>query len=126
MSGMSIIILLIIVVVVGIKILKPGNSAPKSVNNEREKMQEEKYCRLYDNYHKGNRDKNDIDELVSIAYQLAYEMPRGAINILIDEYKFWFKRADGTVFSTEDVIEGTANISEADLALTKQWLLDSK
>lgn len=126
MSGISIIILLIIVVVVGVKILKPGNSAQNPVNNESEKLQEEKYCRFYENYRKGNRDKNDIDELVSIAYRLAYEMPRGAINILIDDYKFWFKRADGTVFSTEDVIEGSANISEADLEVTKQWLLDSK
>lgn len=122
---MSIIILLIIVVAVGLKLLKPRNCTKSSVNDEN-KRQEEKYCKLHDDYRKGNCDRNDIDELVSTAYRLAYEMPRGAINLLIDERKFWFKRADGSVFSTEDVIEGTTNISEADLELTKQWLLNGK
>lgn len=118
MSGISIIVLLIIIVAVGVKILKPGNSIKSSVNDENEKLQEEKYCKLQDDYRKGNRDKNNIDELVSIAYRLAYEMPRGAVRLFCDEYKFWFKRSNGTVFSTDDVMDGTANISEADLEVT--------
>lgn len=84
----------------------------------------DEYIALYDMYSKqGCRDGEVITKLVNLAYDLTYEMPREAIYIFCDKYNFHFKRADGTVFSSEDVLERKANITDANLIETEKWCM---
>lgn len=77
---------------------------------------------LYEKYKQGIKDVNSIHRMVQLGYSLTYDMPRDAINLFVDGYNFYFKRVDGSVFSAEDVLEGKANISEANLVETEKWL----
>ena len=80
------------------------------------------YKELLDKYRQGNKNADIIHRMVQIGYSLTYDMPREAINLFVDGYNFYFKRADGSVFSAEDVLDGKANIVEANLVETEKWL----
>jgi len=80
------------------------------------------YKELKDKYKKGDRDADNLHRMVQLGYSLTADMPREAINLFLDGYNFYFKRSDGSVFSAEDVLDGKANIGEANLSETERWL----
>lgn len=80
------------------------------------------YKELKDKYKKGDRDADNLHRMVQLGYSLTADMPREAIYMFLDGYNFYFKRSDGSVFSAEDVLDGKAKISEANLSETERWL----